>query len=190
MRSECCMLSEEGMRYDLTAASCVWSEISCFGRIFSVRGVQDLRRLIRRPDDCAVSTMIEYLNITTVMVVMLVVVFFAANTIFIEKPSNTIKYSSFVDIGNGMSVRIVDLYAIAPETGRVVTSFNIPDDVAGKEYYLRLDPLATGAGQRIIVTDGYITTRISISGIGATKGVTGNTTGTGENVITYDSGGF
>lgn len=165
-------------------------ELPGYGVDISDRVINNSKRLLRRPDDSAVSTMVEYLNITTVMVVMLVVVFFAANTIFIEKPSNTIKYNSFVDIGNGMSVRVVDLYAVAPETGRVVTSFNIPDDVAGKEYYLRLDPLATGAGQTIIVTDGYITTRISLSGIGATRSVTGNTTGTGENVITYDSGGF
>ena len=128
--------------------------ITGYGQDIHERCRIDCKRLLRRTDDCAVSTMVEYLNITTVMVVMLVVVFFAANTIFIEKPSNTIKYSSFVDIGNGMSVRVVDLYAVAPESGRVVISFNIPDDVAGKEYYLRLDPLATGAGHTIIVTDG------------------------------------
>jgi len=161
-----------------------------FGLRLALKPACALSELFKKPDDRAVSTMVEFLNITTVMVVMLVVILFAANVIFIEKPSDTIRYNSFVDIGNGMSVRVVDLYAIAPENGRVVTSFNIPDEVAGKEYYLKLDPFATGAGQRILVTDGHITTRISISGIGATKSVTGNTTGTGINVITYDSGGF
>ncbi|MBP2133757.1 hypothetical protein J2128_001711 [Methanomicrobium sp. W14] len=120
---------------------------------------------------------------------MLTVVMIVTNTSLIENPSNTLKYHSFVDIGNGVSARIVDIYVIAPETGRISTKFDLPDDVAGKDYWVKMDPYLAGASQTIIITDGSIRSRISIAGIGATRGVTGNTTGSGINRITYDSGG-
>lgn len=143
----------------------------------------------RRDRDEAVSTILEYMNITAVLVVMMILLTFIVNAAVIQGPSDKLKYHSFVDIGNGVSTRIVDLYVISPKTGTIVTSFDLPDDVANDEYTVKMDPSATGADQRIIVTDGSVSSTISISGIGATKAVTGNTTGAGINRITYDSGG-
>ncbi|MBN2733564.1 MAG: hypothetical protein JXQ82_01745 [Methanomicrobiaceae archaeon] len=144
---------------------------------------------LKRTDDVAVSTIIEYINITAVLIVMLVVVIFVTNAVLIEGPSDSLKYNSFVDIGNGVSVRIVDIYVIAPANGTITTNFDLPDDVAQKDYYVKMDPLLEGAAQSIIVTDGNVESRISITGIGATRGVSGNTTGSGINRLTYDSGG-
>lgn len=144
---------------------------------------------LKRTDDEAVSTIIEYLNITAVLLVMLVVVMIVTNAVLIEGPSDSLKYHSFVDIGNGVSARIVDIYVIAPDTGSIRTKFDLPDDVAEKNYWVKMDPSLTGASQSIIVTDGNIQSRISIAGVGATRGVTGNTTGTGINMLTYNSGG-
>ena len=140
-------------------------------------------------NDEAVSTIIEYINITAVLLVMLIAVMIVTNAVLIEGPSDSLKYHSFVDIGNGVSARIVDIYVIAPENGRITTEFDLPDDVAQKDYYLKMDPLLTGAAQSVIVTDGNVFSRISITGIGATRGVSGNTTGSGINRLTYDSGG-
>ncbi|WOF16731.1 hypothetical protein F1737_08525 [Methanoplanus sp. FWC-SCC4] len=137
----------------------------------------------------AVSTIVEYINITAVLIAMFVLVMLVTNALLIEGPSDTLKYHSFTDIGNGVSTRIVDIYVISPENGRIMTKFDLPDDVAEKEYNVKLDPLQTGASQRIIVTDGNTKSIISIGGIGATRAVTGNTTGSGINRITYDSGG-
>ncbi|KAF5037131.1 hypothetical protein DSECCO2_567830 [anaerobic digester metagenome] len=47
-----------------------------------------------------------------------------------------------------------------------------------------------GTSQAIQVQGGSIRSKVAIGGIGATKGVVGNTTGAGWNVIQYDSGGF
>ena len=138
----------------------------------------------------AVSTVIEYLNITGVLIVMMIILTILTNAALIEGPSENLKYHAFVDIGNGVSARIVDLYVITPpEKGRIVTSFDLPEDVAGDDYIVKMDPLATGAAQRILVTDGNTKSTISIAGIGATRAVIGNTTGTGLNRIIYDSGG-
>jgi len=51
---------------------------------------------------------------------------------------------AFTDIGNGVSTRIVDVYAIAPRDGMNSTKFDIPDDIAGKDYSVR-----DRAGQQI-----------------------------------------
>ena len=142
-----------------------------------------------KDNDEAVSTVLEYMNITAVLVVLMILLTMFTNSVIIEDSSEKLKYHEFVDIGNGVSARIVDLYVIAPSNGRIVTSFDLPDDVAGEDYTVKMDPSATGAAQQIIVTDGNVKSVISIAGIGATRTVIGNTTGNGLNRITYDSGG-
>lgn len=139
--------------------------------------------------DEGVSTVVEYMNITAVLITMMIILTLITNSIIIEDSSNKLKYHAFVDIGNGVSARIVDLYVIAPTNGRIMTSLDLPDDVAGMGYTVKMDPAASGAAQQVIVTDGNVKSVISIAGIGATKAVTGNTTGTGINRIIYDSGG-
>jgi hypothetical protein len=141
-----------------------------------------------RRDD-AVSGLVEYLTITGILMVMLILIIFVVNAAFIETPSKTLKYHSYVDIGNGVSARVVDIYTISPGNGTISTRFDLPDDVAGQDYFVQLDPSRTGVDQIIIVTDWITESKISIAGIGVTKGVAGNTTGGGLNRITYNSGG-
>jgi hypothetical protein len=132
--------------------------------------------------------LVEYMSVTGILMVLLILMIIVANAVFIEKPSDTLKYHSYVDIGNGVSTRIVDLYIIAPSNGTITTMFDIPDDIVGTDYYVELE--GGGIDQKIGVTDGNrISANIAIAGIGATKGVTGKTTGAGWNRITYDSEG-
>lgn len=147
----------------------------------------DMTKMFRNPDDDGVSSMTEYLTITAVLVTMFVIMMFAVNAGLIEGPADTLKFHSYVDIGNGVSVRLVDLYAIAPGDGTIQTRFDLPDEVAGDEYTVMLE--GTGESQYIRITDGDVVAEVAISGIGATRGVTGNTTGGGYNLITYDSSG-
>lgn len=143
----------------------------------------------RRPDPSdGVTNLVEYISITGILLLLLVVVLFTVNSVFMQGPGDTLRYYAFTDIGNGMSVRIVDLYVIAPDSGTISTRFLLPHDVAGQDYFVRAD--ATGVDQVIIVERGDVNAEINIAGIGATKGVTGNTTSTGWNLITYSSEGF
>jgi len=112
---------------------------------------------------------------------------FAVNAVFMEGPANKLAYHSFVDIGNGLSTRIVDVYVIAPDNGTIATEFNIPDDVAGQDYAVDMD--GSGGDQEVVISRGDIRSRIAIAGIGATMGVTGSTTGGGINRIVYNSSG-
>jgi hypothetical protein len=145
-----------------------------------------MRSCITEPvDEEGVTRLMEYVIISGVLLVLMIVMMFTVNAVFMEGPADKLRYHAFVDIGNGVSTRIVDLYVIAPGNGTIETKFDIPDDVAGKGYFV--DVGMTGASQAILVQGGSIQSRIAIAGIGATKGVSGNTTGAGWNIIQFDS---
>jgi len=138
-------------------------------------------------DEEGVTSLLEYVTITGIMMALLVITMFATNAVFMEGPANKLTYHSFVDIGNGLSTRIVDVYVIAPDNGTIATEFDIPDDVAGQDYAVDMD--GNGGDQVLVISRGGISSRIAIAGIGATMGVTGSTTGGGINRLVYNSSG-
>jgi hypothetical protein len=146
-------------------------------------------------NESAAANMIEYIMISGVLMGLLMVMLLLVNTNIMENPANRLAYVAFTDIGNGVSTRVVDLYSIAPRDGTVTTRFDIPDDIAGKDYSVevgtRPNPVNNEKNDQYIrISRGYITTDISISGIGATRNASGSTTGKGMNRISYDSEGF
>jgi hypothetical protein len=110
------------------------------------------------------------------------------NSTILRGPVDQVSYAAFTDIGNGVSTRIVDVYITSPYNGSISTMYDLPDDVAGKDYFVEVGQYASH--QDITVSRDYIYTKVSLAGIGATRNVTGNTTGRGINRISYDSGGF
>jgi hypothetical protein len=148
------------------------------------------RLSITDPDrgEAGVTNLMEYISVTTILLILLVVMMFTVNAVFMEGPANTLRYHAFTDIGNGISVRIVDIYVTAPDEGDITSYFDIPDDVGGGEYLVEVEGFEES--QKILVQRGDIQSRISIAGIGASKSVTGNTTSRGWNVIQYNSSGF
>ena len=139
-------------------------------------------------NDEGVTRLMEYIIITGVLLVLMIVMMVTINATIMEGPADRLRYHAFVDIGNGVSTRVVDLYVIAPGNGTIETRFDIPDEVAGRDYFVNV--AMEGASQAIEVQGGSIKSRVAIAGIGATKGVVGNTTGAGWNMIRYDSKGF
>jgi len=135
-----------------------------------------------------VSRLTEYIIVTGVLLVLMIVMMLTVNSVFMQGPVDTLRYHAFVDIGNGISTRIVDLYVISPDNGTIETKFDIPDDVAGADYFVEAS--GKGSSQMILVHGGNVQSQVAIAGIGATKTVTGNTTGAGWNRIQYNSSGF
>lgn len=140
--------------------------------------------------DSGVSTLIEYVIISGILLLLFMLVIFQVNSNFMQGPEETLEYYAFTDIGNGVSTRMVDLYSIAPTNGTISTHFELPDDVAGQDYAVEVYTGATASDQYIMVYRGNIESNISLAGISSTRNVTGNTTGTGMNRISYDSAGF
>jgi len=140
--------------------------------------------------ESGVANLIEYIMISGVLMGLLIVMLLLVNTNIMENPANRLTYVAFTDIGNGVSTRIVDVYAIAPRDGTITTRFDIPDDIAGKDYFIEIGPGVNPVDQDVMVSRGYIETHIALAGVGATRGVAGNTTGKGMNKISYNSSGY
>ena len=141
--------------------------------------------------ESGVSSLIEYLIISSILMVFMVILMLNVNTVIMQAPADRLSYSAFVDIGNGISTRVVDTYVLAPNEGNLSSKFDIPDDVAGRGYQVDLETV--GIDENIVVSRGDVesplNSHISLSGIGATLPVGGATTGAGVNKITYNSMG-
>jgi len=146
-------------------------------------------------DEEGVSTTIEYIAITGIVMTLLIVLMLTMNSVFMEGPRDLVSYHSFVDIGNGVSTRIVDVYVIAPyvqvEKGTIRTKFSIPNEVARGSYSVDLIPaLSSSPGsETIVVSRGSVKSTSPLAGIGSTLGASGSTTGMGMKVICYNFSG-
>jgi hypothetical protein len=132
-----------------------------------------------------VSTMIEYIIISGILMILIVITLLSVNSLFIERPLQSVTEHGFVDIGNGISTRIVDLYTIAPAEGSINSNFDIPDEVAGSGYEVMIS--GTNGEEMVTVSRGTIVRSVPLSGIGSTLSVSGQTTGTGLNRLSYSS---
>ena len=119
----------------------------------------------------------------------MVILLTTLNPLLIEGPMDQLTRHAYIDIGNGVSTRIVDLYIIAPDEGNIKTKYDIPDDVAGRGYVVMIEP-ASGGKDMLKISGDRMEIRMSLSGIGATLGVGGSTSSSGLNEIRYDSAGF
>jgi len=133
----------------------------------------------------AVSHLIEYGIISAILVILIVITMPVVSNILIEQPTRVLTYYSFIDVANGVSTRIVDIYAIPSDYSSVdiISKFDIPDMVAGREYYV--DISGENQTQMVTVSRGDQYAVVSLSGIGSTRRVSGNTTGSGVNQISY-----
>jgi hypothetical protein len=152
-----------------------------------------LRHTNERDSDRGVSNLVEFVLISGILVVLMMVLMLLVNAYIMEGTADKISYAALTDVGNGVSTRIVDLYIVHPTNGTMTTMFDIPDDITDKDYYVEIGA-ASGTtigttSQAVEVSQGDIKSVISLSGIGATKGIKGNTTGRGLNKITFDSMG-
>jgi hypothetical protein len=149
----------------------------------------------KKIDNQGVSTIIEYIAITGIVMAAMIVLMLTMNSVFMEGPRDLVSYHSFVDIGNGVSTRIVDVYVIAPyvkvQQGSIRTNFNIPAEVARGSYGVDIIPPVAGSpgSETIVVSRGSVISTIPLAGIGSTLGAGGSTTGMGMKVICYNSTG-
>jgi len=155
---------------------------------------QPITSSITKPVDSesGVSHLIEYLIISGIVLLLLIIMVPMVNEAFIEGPTNYLTSYAYTDIGNGVSTRIIDLYAIIPyyNTATIITKFDVPDDVAGRDYWIEINP---GPPERphdntITITGrSGIHSTISLAGIGETifGRSEGNTTASGVNYIEY-----
>ncbi len=140
--------------------------------------------------DRGVANMIEYVMVTSVTIGLLMILMMLVNAHVMEGPRDRLTYIAFTDVANGLSTRVVDIYAIAPMDGSMTSVISLPQDVAGKPYWIEIGPGARPVDQDVIIHRDAVTTRVALAGVGASKGVAGNTTSAHITRISYDSAGY
>jgi len=138
-------------------------------------------------DDSGVSDLIEYFLISGMLMLLIIITVLSITPIAIYQPTDQLSEYAFIDIGNGVSTRITDLYIIAPGEGSITSKFDIPDDVVGREYNVLIE--SGDSGDLVSVSYSNIRRVVPLAGIGETLGVSGSTTGHGLNEILYNSSG-
>jgi len=140
----------------------------------------------RKPREDGVSSLIAYIVISGILMVLIVITMILVSNTVIQRPADQLTYYAFTDIANGVSTKIVDVYAIPSDKSAVsITSkLNIPETVAGRSYFV--DIQGTGESQNVIVSGNSISSTVYLSGIGATRSAGGNTTGSGIKQISYN----
>jgi hypothetical protein len=142
-----------------------------------------------------VSSLIEYVIISGILMLLLVIMLLMVNNVFIENPSNQLKYYEYTDIANGISARLVDVYEISnspfnsqAHTMTINSNYNIPSDVAGQNYNVEIS--GTGfSGQDVVVSGGSVSIPVAMGGIGSSLfgQASGNTTNLGMHRIIFSS---
>ena len=126
---------------------------------------------------------------------LLVITLIMVNNVFIENPSNQLKYYAYTDIANGISARLVDVYEISnspfptpAHTMTINSNYDIPSDVAGQNYNVEISGSGF-SGQDVVVSGGSVSIPVSMGGIGSSLfgGATGNTTNSGMHRIIFSS---
>jgi hypothetical protein len=141
-----------------------------------------------------VSSLIEYIQITGMLLLFIVIILLSVYPVFIHNPLYTLTHHSYIDVGNGVSTRMVDLYVISPyvqnKEGLVVTDFDIPDDIAGRGYIVEVNPSTEGKGDDVLIISGdLLESEVPLAGIGSTLALKGRTSSAGLNLICYNSTG-
>ena len=140
----------------------------------------------------AVSHLMEYMIISGIMLLIIVITMPMVSSILVERPVNQLSYYVYTDIANGVSTRIVDMYAMTYDEGTdrptanvtIDSKFDLPDSVAGRDYYVSIS--GTGRDVKVVVYRERIISEVSIAGIGTTRTAAGETAGHYVNRITYE----
>jgi hypothetical protein len=138
-----------------------------------------LRNFLR--NDKAVSITVGYLLFTCLLITFFIGVYLTADAMIVERPSGIVMEKEFADVANMISTTITDVYLIAPDNGKLETSFIAPTTIAGEYYFITAEPTLNGQVIGVTSSSSEKTVNVTLSGI-ANNILINGTTG-----ISYDS---
>ncbi|MDY6965071.1 MAG: hypothetical protein SVM80_03765 [Halobacteriota archaeon] len=136
----------------------------------------------------AVSGLMEFIFTSGIAIALFTIMLLYSQGLFIEDPGETVALERFSDIGNDVSTKIVDIYIIAPENGKIVTDLTMPTSVGGHDYQVNTQAQADQMVTVSSLTSSDLEVTVSINGITHTVGVTGTTSSRStQHQLSYDS---
>lgn len=144
----------------------------------------------RKADDRGVNALIEYMMAFMISFLVFSMILAMFNGTFIQRPTDAVSSIQFTDVGNDVTAKILDTYLIAPDTGNVSTSFEIPNDIAGKDYSLDICTSQNGWDKEVLVYSSHtnVNATVTINGVNSTIPINGSTSSSfSTHRVKYDS---
>ena len=132
----------------------------------------------RNKGDEGVSAIVEYMMTFIIAFVLFMVMLLMFNNVFVNGPTESVCKVQFTDIGNDVAAKMLDTYLVAPSSGRLQTSFEIPATVAGKSYSVKISSVGENNDAEVDVysSDSSIRRKITVNRIQSTISLVGTTT--------------
>ncbi len=141
-------------------------------------------------EDSGVTAMVEYLITFVLAFIIFTMMLSMFDGMFIRGPQEAVSAVQFADVGNDVTAKILDTYLIAPPNGKVYTSFDMPETIAGKDYTLVVRESANGWDKEVIVYSNYTSTvmSVTVNGVTSTIPIAGNTSSmSSAHAVRYDN---
>lgn len=144
---------------------------------------------VRGKCEAGVSAVLEYMITFIIAFVLFTVMLTMFNGMFINAPTESVCAVQFTDVGNDVAAKLLDTYLVAPEDGSIYTNFEMPGDVAGKGYNVKIEPVGTSDAEvEVYSGESGITRKITVNGIHSTISLTGSTTSSSDtHWVSYES---
>jgi len=125
-------------------------------------------------DNRAVSYSLEYIMISSVSILLFLSVITLSGSILLDLPTDIAATQQFNDVGNDIGTKLIMFYLIAPENGTLSTPLDMPANIGGHTYMVKLSATNT-TDQRVIIDADDLDLNISytINGIGASIPING-----------------
>ncbi len=140
-------------------------------------------------EEAAAST-VGYTLFYAIFMIFFLVFLFSANNLLVEGPSKVVVNAQFTDVGNMLGSTLTDMYLIAPENGRINTSFRIPADIGKEAYIIKITSSIISGNDEVIVVSSTASDKqvnVTLNGMGDI-GVEGTVySSTPDHRIVYDS---
>lgn len=130
-----------------------------------------------RKDDSGVSAVVEYILTFLIASIIFSIMLLISYSMFIQGPQQSVETLRYTDVGNDMTAKIIDTYLVAPQDGYLSTSFDMPSSIAGKSYYVKVNPSKNGLDKEILVSSdsGDVTMKVTLDGVNSTIPISGKT---------------
>ncbi|CAJ35816.1 conserved hypothetical protein [Methanocella arvoryzae MRE50] len=110
------------------------------------------------------------------------------NGLFVNSPTQSVCSVQYTDVGNEVAAKLLDTYLVAPADGTIYTSFEIPRDVAGKSYTVKIEPIGSDAEVEVYSRESGVSRKITVNGVHSTINLNGTTTSLSDtHWISYES---
>lgn len=136
----------------------------------------------------AVSITMGYIIFSAIFISFFIIVQFGITDVIVDEPTEIVMEKNYADVGNKVATLVTEIYLIAPENGKIETSYSIPYRIAGESYLISAQPIKDDQIISVTSSTSDKEVNVTLAGISPVVGIYGTTMSNNEtHGITYVS---